>query len=98
MELVNGPFDDQGFLLYICIFSFSCERTAPRPVSEASVCTRKGRSKFELHRTGEDVMAFFRVLKGVSAASVHRTLSGPPFLVISKRGGATEEKLGTNHQ
>lgn len=66
---------------------------ALRPVSEASVCTRKGCEESGFRSTRSLVRAAFSVEKACSVAGF---LSGSSFLVRSERGEALEEKLGTN--
>ncbi len=74
--------------------STTCERTAPSPVSDASVCKRKGQPKSGARRRGSEVSAAFTCWNARSASRLQGVFSGCPFRVRSVRGAAKEEKLG----
>lgn len=89
---------DVDYWMYRTSPSNSCNKTAPSPVSEVSVCTIKGRLNLGFLTTGSVVKTTFNCWKAVSAIGVHLTCSGVAFLVRSDTGEATEEKLGTHRR
>ncbi len=70
-------------------------RTAPSPLSDASVCNKKGRSKLGECRSGPPHRAAFTLVRACWHSSVHWTGSGASFLVRSVSGLVRSEKLGT---
>lgn len=79
-----------------CSPSTSCRSTAPRPTSEASVCSIKGWEKSGLWGTDSLVMAFLRSLKDLTQSTFYLTLLGAEALVRSVWTAALLAKWGRN--
>lgn len=96
-ELLDGPLDRQGLLFHHRI-KLLCRTQFPflSPVSDAYVCMRKGRSKWEFLSTWALVRTLLSCWNTHSIASAYHTRLACPFLVRSESGEIIDEKLGTN--
>ncbi len=70
-------------------------RTAPSPLSDASVCNKKGTLKLGECRSGPPHRAAFTLVRACWHSSVHWTGSGASSLVRSVSGLVRSEKFGT---
>lgn len=74
------------------------ERTAPSPISEASVCRRKDLVKSGWVKTGLLARHSFSIWKATLHLSDHWTFCASKFLVRSEREAASVVKSGMNWQ